>query len=328
MRADAFEAWIGRLAELNSGQQATLRRCMAGAELAPEAAVIELVESRRAEQGHCPHCGGTRLLAWGQANGLRRHRCADCRRTFNALTGTPLARLRHKSHWLSQAAALKDGLTVRRAAAACEVAVSTAFRWRHRFLAAGKTTAPGSLGGIVEADETFFHRSFKGSRCWKSPRPDAPAPPRKPRKRATRSGKRGTPLDEMVPVLIARDRGRNTGDAILADMRAPTIGASLLPMLAAETLLCSDAAGSYGAIARAGGIRHEPVNLKAGERVRDGVFHIQNVNAYDSRLKQWMHRFNGVATRYLGSYLGWRRLIERLHTAISPQAMLLNACGP
>jgi hypothetical protein len=130
----------------------------------------------------------------------------------------------------------------------------------------------------------------------------------------------------MVPVLIARDRNRNTGDAILANMTAATIRASLLPMLGEETLLCSDAAGSYGAIARAVGIRHEAVNLEAGERVREGVFHIQNVNAYDSRLKQWMRRFNGVATRYLDSYLGWRRLIERPQTTISSQVVLLNAC--
>jgi hypothetical protein len=126
----------------------------------------------------------------------------------------------------------------------------------------------------------------------------------------------------MVPMLIARDRDRNTGDAILEDMTGGTIRAFLLPMLGKETLLCSDAAGSYGAIARAAGIRHEPVSLKAGERVRDGVFHIQNVNAYDSRPKQWMRRFNDVAT----GYLGWRRLIERPHTTIDPELVLLNAC--
>jgi transposase-like protein len=321
-----FQTWIGRLNELTARQRAALQGLLAGLKPSPDAAVIELVESQRAEQNRCPHCGGVRLLAWGNANGLRRHRCADCRRTFNALTGTPLARLRHKARWLIHGAALTDGLSVRRAAEACEVAVSTAFRWRHRFLEAGKTTAPGTLGGIVEADETFFRRSFKGSRQWKTPRPETPTPARKPRKRATRSGKRGTPLDEMVPVLIARDRNRNTGDAILENMTAGTIRAALLPMLSDETLLCSDAAGSYGAIARAAGIRHEAVNLKAGERVRDGVFHIQNVNAYDSRLKQWMGRFNGVATRYLDSYLGWRRLIERPQTTISPQVVLLNAC--
>ncbi len=326
MKAEEFQTWAGRFAELNAPQRATLLRLIVGPDPSPEQAVIELLESKPAERGQCPHCGGARLFAWGKANGLHRHRCADCRRTFNALTGTPLARLRHKARWLTQGTALKDGLSVRQAAEACDIAVSTAFRWRHRFLKAGKTTPPGTLSGIVEADETFFRRSFKGSRQWKTPRPEAAAPARKPRGRATRSGKRGTPLDELVPVLIARDRNRNTGDAILADMTAGTIRASLIPMLGNETLLCSDAAGSYGAIARAAGIRHEAVNLKAGERVRDGVFHIQNVNAYDSRLKQWMRRFNGVATRYLGSYLGWRRSLERAHAALSPEAMLLNAC--
>jgi hypothetical protein len=128
-----------------------------------------------------------------------------------------------------------------------------------------------------------------------------------------------------VPVLIVRNRQRVTGDAILADLTAPTISAELIPMLAPDALLCTDASRAYGAIARAAGIRHEPLNVAAGERVRERVFYIQNVNAYDGRLKQWMRRFNGVATRYLDSYLGWRRMIERLDTTISPQAILLNA---
>ena len=32
--------------------------------------------------------------------------------------------------------------------------------------------------------------------------------------------------------------------------------------------------------------------------------HINNVNAYHGRLKQWLNRFNGVATKNLPSYLG------------------------
>ena len=42
-----------------------------------------------------------------------------------------------------------------------------------------------------------------------------------------------------------------------------------------------------------------------------GSYHIQNVNAYISRLKDWLRRFKGVATHYLPTYLGWRRMIER-----------------
>jgi transposase-like protein len=334
MKAAAFQALIGGLAELSARQRETLVRLLSAPP--PEEAVVALLESNNAEPRQCPHCAGQRLLAWGKSHGLPRYRCGDCRRTFNALTGTPLARLRHKARWLTQAAALQDGLSVRQAAAACDVAVSTAFRWRHRFLRAAKANKPSDLSGIVEADETFFRRSFKGSRQWTAPppdapppdapAPDAPAPTRKPRRRATPSGKRGTALDELVPVLIVRDRNRATGDAILADLTAPTIKAELMPMLAPEALLCTDASRAYGTIARDAGLHHEPLNIAAGERVRDRVFHLQNVNAYDSRLKQWMRRFNGVATRYLDSYLGWRRMIERLDATICPQAILLNAC--
>ena len=43
----------------------------------------------------------------------------------------------------------------------------------------------------------------------------------------------------------------------------------------------------------------------------NGIVHVQNVNAYDSRLKPWTKRFHGVATKYLENYLGWMRLLDR-----------------
>ena len=73
---------------------------------------------------------------------------------------------------------------------------------------------------------------------------------------------------------------------------------------------------------------HEPVNLAAGIRVRDGAFHVQNVNAYHGRLKGWMGRFNGVATRYLPNYLGWRRTLERAPEPSASKTWLLAAARP
>ena len=75
------------------------------------------------------------------------------------------------------------------------------------------------------------------------------------------------------------------------------------------------------------GITHRPVNLAAGGRVIAVVYHVQNVNAYDSRLKEWMRRFHDVATHYLANYLGWRRLIELTRETLSPSAVLLAALG-
>ena len=47
----------------------------------------------------CPHCASARVQGWGAARGLPRYRCGDCKRTFNPLTGTSLARLRSKDKW-------------------------------------------------------------------------------------------------------------------------------------------------------------------------------------------------------------------------------------
>ena len=51
--------------------------------------------------------GGAAAL--GPRDGLRRYRCRTCRRTFNALTGTSLARLRKKECWLAYGEALAAG---------------------------------------------------------------------------------------------------------------------------------------------------------------------------------------------------------------------------
>jgi hypothetical protein len=76
-------------------------------------------------------------------------------KTFNALSGTPLARLRHRERWGEYAQALIDGDTVRGAARRCGVHKNTAFRWRHRFLARSAGLKPSRLHGIVEADATY-----------------------------------------------------------------------------------------------------------------------------------------------------------------------------
>ena len=174
-----------------------------------------------------------------------------------------------------------------------------------------------SLAGIAEVDETYFLESQKGIWCGLA---------RAPRKRGGKASKRGT-SEEQTPVLICRDRTGNTADFVLEKADKEHIGAALKPLLAADVILCTDGAKSLAAVAREMGITHRPVNLAAGQRVIAGVYHVQNVNAYDSRLKEWMHRFHGVATRYLGNYLGWRRLIERHNRDISPSNFLRAALG-
>ena len=75
------------------------------------------------------------------------------------------------------------------------------------------------------------------------------------------------------------------------------------------------------------GIEHHALNTRRGEHTR-GAWHIENVNAYRSRFKQWMRRFNGVATSYLPDYLGWFRALDRnAQAGAEPASMPALAVG-
>jgi transposase-like protein len=277
-----------------------------------KAASVEVIERRAGETPCCPHCAAERVVRNGSADGLQRYKCRGCRKTFNTLTGTPLARLRMKGKWIAQAEVLRDGLSLNQAAERLNVSQGTAFRWRHRFLALPKDLKAHALVGIAEADETFFLESHKGQR----------GGARAPRKRGGKAAKRGT-SKEQVPVLVCRDRAGATADFILQADDAVHVTAVLKPLLSKDTILCTDGSRTMAASAREIGVTHRPVNLTAGIRVIAGVYHVQNVNAYDSRLKDWMRRFKGVATKYLDSYLGWFRALERDRGGFFNPALLL-----
>lgn len=315
MKTEEFHALTAELEKLTPHQRSLLTDRLR--EIEHVQSVGTLVESRVLTRPLCPKCGQDRIARWGKASGLQRYRCASCLATFNALTGTPLARLRHKEKWLEYARQLAEGLSVRGSAKACGVHRNTTFLWCHRFLALPNTQKASSLTGIAEADETCFLESFKGRKR---------GMPRKPHKRGGKALKRGW-SDEQIPVLICRDRTGNTSDFVLEKADKEHIGAALRPLLAGDAVLCTDSGRALGAAVREIGITHRPINLAAGIRVIGKVYHVQNVNAYDSRLKEWMRRFHGVATHYLANYLGWRRLIDRAHDSPSPRAFMLAALG-
>ena len=265
----------------------------------------------------CPHCDAKEVRPWGRASGLPRYRCTDCRRTFNGLTGTPLARLRHKDRWPEQARALMSGERLADTAARCGIAASTAFRWRHRFLTAPALDKAVRLDGIVEADETFILESFKGRRT---------GLPRPSRERGGKPKKTGLSA-EQIPVLVARDRSGATLDGVLAKLSRAEVTAVLGGVVTSANQLCCDGGKAIAAFARTSGIPYHVLPKPGGPRPDAPDLHINNVNAYHSRLKQWLRRFNGVATKNLLRYLGWRRTLEAFDTADQQDQWLSHAIG-
>ena len=314
MDACTFDTFLTQSADLTRTQCMRVLALLTAAVNQGRAA--DVIETAAAARLCCPRCQEAQLYRHGTKNGLQRFRCRRCGRTFNSLTGTPLARLRHKDKWLNYCGCMLESHTVRKAAAQVDVAKNTSWRWRHRLLTLTKDDRPRCLTGIAEADETFLLESQKGAR-----KLDRPA-----RKRGSKASKRGI-SNEQVCILVARDRSGETCDFVTG--RGPVTLAQLKqylhPILAPDALLVTDANKAYRAFAQKSGISHSDVNVSAGEHIR-GAVHVQNVNAYHSRFHGWLRHFRGVATRYLPNYLGWQWAIDQARIR-SPETLLRAAIG-
>ena len=304
MQTKEFRAFIAQIKQLTPQQRKQANNYI------KEQCDINTVETVLKSIESCPHCQSTSLYRWGINAGIQRYKCKACNKTFNALTNTPLARLRHKEKWSNFSQDLISGISVYDAAQHCKVANTTSFRWRHRFLSAVSQMKAQHLEGIVEADETFFLESHKGDHHLERPA----------RKRGGKASQRGLSF-EQIPVLIVRDREGHTTDAVLDHANTQEITKVISPLIDKDVLLGSDGNRIYSAFANALHITHKVINASAGEHFKEGAYHIQNVNAYDSRLKNWICHFNGVSTKYLESYLGWMRMLDR-EVELTPQRVL------
>jgi hypothetical protein len=155
------------------------------------------------------------------------------------------------------------------------------------------------LSGIVEADEAYFLRSFKGHRGWKN---GAPPENRPPRYRGSGAVKRG--LFEVV----------------LEERRDEEIITALRGAIAPGSLLCSDGHGAYPKLAEETASEHrtiDPFKPTPEQKAsglpwrRPGVLTLGRVNGHHSVLKNTINGiFRGVSTRYLPNYLAWLRALR------------------
>lgn len=314
MRARELKQLLSLTRQLTPAQREQLMAHL-GTEVARDE-LAEVLQRRTAEHPACPQCACAHVTRYGQADGLQRYKCKGCRRTFNALTGTPLARLRQRDKWLAQAQAMDEGLAVRKVAQRLGVHRTTAFRWRHRFLRLPAELKPQGLTGVVEADETYLLRSFKGQ-----PKRRAAWAARPPRRRGGKATKRGV-SSEQVPVLVVRNRAGQTTDQVVDPPSKQPVVDLLSTALAADAVLCTDGSKALVHAAEELRLEHQAVNHHRDGHTR-GAWHTQNVSAYHARFKLWLLRFRGVATSYLAHYLGWFRALDRAAQARAKSASFL-----
>jgi IS1 family transposase len=150
-------------------------------------------------------------------------------------------------------------------------------------------------------DETYFLYSENGKRKIDG---------RKSRKRGGASKYRGI-SKEQVCVLIAIDRQKLTYSKVIGQGRIvkSRLDKAIGSKLSTSNVLCTDAWRAFKTYANEKGLEHYRFKSDGKERVK-GLYHIKNVNNYHSRLRGWMDRFNGVATKYLDHYLSWFQFLD------------------
>jgi hypothetical protein len=80
--------------------------------------------------------------------------------------------------------------------------------------------------------------------------------------------------------------------------------------LTADNILVTDAWRAYKTYASDKGLEHYRLKANGGTHVIKGIYHIQNVNAWHSRLMGWIRPFKGVASKYLDNYLAWFLFVD------------------
>jgi transposase-like protein len=285
------------------------------------AIVIEQGEKMVRDSRTCRRCGhGDVVLHGRDANGRQRFRCrksdaGGCGKTFNGLAGTVLQGMHKPDEWMAYAQTMPRHLSVAKTAVKLGVSHVTAHRWRHRLLGVQEVQEAPTLVGVVEADETFFRTSFKGSRGWKRGKPPENRMPRYRGGAAMKPGLSG----EQVPVLTAVDRTDGVMDRVLPGRNAivPAIKGKIAP----GSVLCSDGLVAYKEVAKLAKSEHRRIpaprngwlaKAKGGKPRRPGALGLGHVNAHHQRLKHFINGdARGVSTKFLPNWLGWSRALRR-----------------
>ncbi len=259
----------------------------------------EIDTSKLSNNYKCPYCKSTKIYKNGFIhNKTQQFRCNNCKKNYSIYTNTIFYHSNKSIEVLREYIELfAECLSLRKIVKEMDgkINLKTAFYWRHKILEVMKNfDNHDKLDGIVEADETYFNESQKGSRKVKG---------RKPRKRGYSSEYRQVGLSHnKVCVLTALDRNKHSFNKPVGYGKVNKEQVAVLQHRINEnSILITDGDKSYQVLKD---IRLK--QLKFGKSI-DKVYHLSNINNFHSKLKQFMSRFNGVATKYLDNYVNYFR---------------------
>ena len=228
----------------------------------------------------CPYCEGEKVIKYGYYKGIQRYKCKnkDCGKTFNNDINNPFRySKKFKEMWEKYFEVFIDGLSLRECALRMNISLVTAVFWRHRFLHdLVEKNYIEKIDSYVELTELVLNENFKGDRRYHEEKRDS----------IIIVNAINDNID-IIPIFAARNF------IGLFDIRD-----NIIPRLDRKAYVVGHLDGRLKVFAK-GFNEINKVKLKDNK--------ISNIDiAYSNKIKTWLSKFNGVASKYLEHYLIWR----------------------
>ena len=228
----------------------------------------------------CPYCNEDKVIKYGFYNGIQRYKCKneDCGRTFNNDINNPFRYSKKFHHmWKKYFEVFLEGVSLRECAIRMNITLVTAFFWRHRFLHdLCEKSYIEKIGSYVELTKLVLNENFKGDRKYHKEKRD----------KIIIVNAINDYID-ILPIFAARNF------IGLFDIRD-----NIITRLDRKAYVVGLLDGRLKVFAK-GFNEINKVKLKDNK--------ISNIDiAYSNKVKIWLRKFNGVASKYLEHYLSWR----------------------
>lgn len=288
----------------------------------------DLVSEHLNGKPDCPHCRAEAKLGLvvkrgHNKNGAQRFFCKSCGRIFVATTNTVFERSRKSAEvWKKFIQMTISGDSLEFCAAECNIAIQTAFSWRHKILNAFRVNQQKTMMfGRVEIDEMLIPISYKGNhikgtagtqRVRKHGEPN-----NLPRESYSRgSDNRSTSSRDKACVFCMVEDGDKTFYASVpgvgfmnAKMLDKTVGAYInketAMVLADQYKLTRNYLrdNQYHFMTLASNASGKANGHKPEIQGENREFHLQHINAMHHHIRLFLRGYCGVSTKYLENYL-------------------------
>lgn len=228
----------------------------------------------------CPHCKSEDVIKYGSYNGIQRYKCKNnkCERTFTKQTESPFRyskKFKENCHKYKEL--YEKGLTIRQCAEILNISIVTSFFWRHRFLYnLKKVNYIEKLCDYAELTRVVLLENFKGDRYSKNKEKD----------KISIVNAMNKSID-IISIIAARN---HLGLRELKENIEPRIDKKAIAVAFLDGRL------------QAFSDKHNTIN-----KIRIRRIDITPIDAsYSVKIKRWLKKFRGVATKYIDHYLSWR----------------------